>query len=251
MGEWFQQTAGSGSMALAIPVAVIAGLVSFFSPCVIPLLPGYLSYATGLSGADIASGDAHRGRMLAGALLFVAGFTAVFVSLGVASASVAVWVNVNRGLLNTVLGVICILLGIAFLGFLPLLQRDVRIHRVPAVGLAAAPLLGAFFAIGWAPCVGPTFGVIWTLAISQGTAPRGGLLMGFYSLGLGVPFILAALAWRRAMGAIKLIRRHQTAITRFGGGVLVLVGVLLVSGLWDQATTWMQLRVVNDFEVGV
>lgn len=251
MVNWFVQTAGSGSMALAIPVALIAGLVSFFSPCVIPLLPGYLSYATGLSGADIASGDARRGRMLAGALLFVSGFTAVFVTIGVASTRVAVWFSINRELLNTVLGVICILMGILFLGLLPRMQREFRIHRVPAVGLAAAPFLGALFAIGWQPCVGPTFGVIITLAISQGTAPRGGLLLGFYSLGLGVPFIVAALAWRKAMGAIAWIRRHQVWVTRFGGGMLVLVGVLLVSGLWDHAVTWLQLKLISDYEVGV
>jgi len=251
MGEWFGQTAGSGSMALAIPVALIAGLVSFFSPCVLPLLPGYLSYATGLSGADIASGDAKRGRMLAGAVLFVLGFSAVFVALGVASARVAVWFAVNRESLNLGLGVVCILLGIVFLGALPRLQRDFRIHKVPAVGLAAAPLLGALFAIGWQPCVGPTFGVIATLAISEGSAPRGGLLLGFYSLGLGVPFIVAALAWRRTMGAVTWIRRHQVWVTRLGGSMMILVGVLLVSGLWDQAITWLQLKLISDFEVGV
>ncbi|MCY7396883.1 MAG: cytochrome c biogenesis protein CcdA [Nocardioides sp.] len=251
MVEWFQSTAGSGSMALAIPVALVAGLVSFFSPCVIPLLPGYLSYATGLSGADIASGEARRGRMLAGAVLFVLGFSAVFVTLGVASAGVAVWFAVNREALNLGLGAICILLGLVFLGALPRWQRDFRIHRVPAVGLAAAPLLGALFAIGWQPCVGPTFGVIATLAISEGSAPRGGLLLGFYSLGLGVPFVVAALAWRRTMVAVTWMRRHQVAVTRVGGGMMILVGVLLVSGLWDQAVTWIQLQLVSDFEVSV
>jgi len=139
VGEWFQQTAGSGALVLAIPVAVLAGLVSFFSPCVLPLLPGYLSYATGLSGADLASGDVRRGRMVAGSLLFVLGFSVVFVGLGVLSANFFRFFSTNARTFDIVLGVLAILLGLAFLGLVPWMQRDVRVHRVPAVGLAAAP----------------------------------------------------------------------------------------------------------------
>lgn len=254
MGAWFEQTAGSGSMLLAVPVALIAGLVSFFSPCVIPLLPGYLSYATGLSGADIASGRvgaARRGRMVAGASLFVLGFSVVFVTLGLLSGQVAIWFRVNVGLLNIVLGVVCILLGLVFLGAVPWLQRDVRIHRVPAVGLAAAPLLGALFAIGWSPCLGPTLGVIFTLGFNEGTAPRAGVLLACYSLGLGLPFILASLAWGRAMVAIGWVRRHQQWVTRLGGLMMIAVGVLLVSGLWLEAVQWLQVRMITTYETGV
>ena len=252
MGDWFAQVAGSGSMVLAVPIAVIAGLVSFFSPCVIPLLPGYLSYATGLSGADLADSEhvPHRGRMLAGSSLFVLGFTVVFVGLGVASASVNVWFNTNQRTLTVVLGALVVVLGLAFMGLVPWLQRDVRVHRVPAVGLAAAPLLGFLFGLGWTPCIGPTLGVILTLAYSLDQV-RGGVLLAFYSLGLGLPFILATLAWRRALGALAFVRRHQQWVTRVGGGLLVLVGLLLLSGWWTEAVQWLQYHLVQDFQVGV
>ncbi|HTW14275.1 MAG TPA: cytochrome c biogenesis protein CcdA [Nocardioides sp.] len=251
MGDWFGQTAGSGSLVLAVPVAIIAGLVSFFSPCVIPLLPAYFSYATGLSGADLAAGDVKRGRMVAGSVLFVLGFSVVFVLLGVASGSVATWLLVNQSTLNIVLGIFAIVMGIAFVGLVPLLQRDLRFHKVPAVGLAAAPLLGFLFGVGWQPCVGPTLGVIITLGYQEGSAGRSGLLLAFYSLGLGIPFILAGLFWKRALGALGFVRRHQQWVTRAGGVMLVAVGLLLVTGFWDQAVQWLQIHLVSDFEVGV
>jgi len=254
MDDWFRQVAGDGSMLLAVPVAVLAGLVSFFSPCVLPLLPGYLSYTTGLSGADLADtaqgGEPRRGRMLAGSVLFVLGFTVVFVLLGVASASVSRWFFVNQTALNVGLGILAIALGLAFMGLVPLLQRDVRIHRVPAVGLAAAPLLGFLFGLGWTPCIGPTLSVILILAYGEDTV-RGGVLLAFYSLGLGLPFVLAALAWRRALGAVAWMRRHQQWVTRVGGAMLVLVGVLLLTGWWTESVQWLQYHLVDDFQVSV
>jgi cytochrome c-type biogenesis protein len=249
MGEWFSSTAGSGSLVLAIPVALVAGLVSFFSPCVIPLLPGYLSYATGLSGADLE--EARRGRMFAGSLLFVLGFSAVFVALGTASGALGTWLITWERPLTVALGVVTIVLGLAFAGLVPWLQRDVRIHRVPAVGLAAAPLLGVLFGLGWTPCIGPTLGVIFNLSINEGTAARGALLAGVYSLGLGLPFIVAGLAYRRALGAFALIRRHQQWVTRVGGVMLVVVGILLVTGWWTEMVTWLQLHLVGNYEVVV
>ncbi len=251
MGDWFQDTAVSGSLVLAVPVAVIAGLVSFFSPCVIPLLPGYLSYATGLSGADLAAGDAgtRRGRMLLGSVLFVLGFSVVFVGLGRPVRSASGWSS-GRTRSPTVLGVLAILLGLAF-GAGPFFQRDFRIHKVPAVGLAAAPLLGFLFGLGWTPCIGPTLGVILTLAYTEATAARGAVLAAFYSLGLGVPFILAALACEPALAAFGWVRRHQLWVTRAGGLMLVAVGVLLLTGWWDQVVSWLQIHLVNDFEVAV
>lgn len=253
MGEWFHQTASSGSLVLAVPVALIAGLVSFFSPCVIPLLPGYLSYATGLSGADLASGAAgdRRGRMLLGSLLFVLGFSVVFVALGTLSGAVGSWLVTWRDTLTLVLGVLTILLGLAFAGLVPLWQRDWRIHRVPAVGLAAAPLLGFLFGLGWTPCLGPTLAAITTLSLNEATAGRGALLSGVYAVGLGLPFIAAGLAYRRALGAFGFVRRHQIWVTRAGGLMLVLVGVLLVTGWWDQAVTWLQIHLVSSTEVRV
>ena len=253
MGEWFHQTAASGSLVLAVPVALVAGLVSFFSPCVIPLLPGYLSYATGLSGADLASGQAEvrRGRMLLGSLLFVLGFTVVFVALGTLSGAVGAWLVTWRGTLTVVLGVLTIVLGLAFAGLVPALQRDVRVHKVPAVGLAAAPVLGFLFGLGWTPCIGPTLAAITTLSLNEATAGRGALLSAVYAMGLGVPFVVAGLAYRRALGAFGVIRRHQAWVTRAGGLMLVAVGLLLVTGMWDQAVTWVQVHLVSSSEVSV
>jgi cytochrome c-type biogenesis protein len=249
MADWFQQQASSGSLVLAIPVALIAGLVSFFSPCVIPLLPGYLSYATGLSGADLE--NARRGRMLAGSVLFVLGFSVVYVLLGWVSGSIGAWLVTWRHTLSIVLGIITILLGLAFAGLVPAMQRDWRVHKVPAVGLAAAPLLGFLFGVGWTPCIGPTLAAITNLSLNEATAGRGALLAGVYCFGLGVPFIVAALAYRRALGAFGVIRRHQQWVTRLGGLMLVLVGVALLTGWWDQAVTWLQIHLVNNSEVGL
>jgi cytochrome c-type biogenesis protein len=249
VGDWFASTAGSGSLALAVPVALVAGLVSFFSPCVIPLLPGYLSYATGLSGADLES--AKRGRMLAGSLLFVLGFSLVFVALGTLSGALGAWLITWQRQITVVLGVLTILLGLAFAGLVPWLQRDWRIHRVPAVGLAAAPLLGVLFGLGWTPCIGPTLGVITTLSINEATAGRGALLSGVYALGLGLPFVAAALAYRRVLGAFGWIRRHQQWVTRAGGLMMVVVGVLLVTGLWAELVTWLQIRLVSGYETSI
>lgn len=231
LGSWFQETAFDGSLVLAVPVALVAGLVSFFSPCVVPLLPGYLSYTTGLSGADLAS--ARRGRMLAGSLLFVLGFSFVFVSFGALFGQVGDWLWRYQDTLKVVLGVFTILVGIAFLGALPWLQRDWRVHKVPAVGLLAAPLLGVLFGLGWTPCIGPTLGAITSLAANEGSAGRGALLGFVYCLGLGLPFVVAALAYRRMLGAIGWVRRHQQWVTRLGGLMLIAVGVLLVTGWWD------------------
>ena len=249
MAEWFQQQASSGSLVLAIPVALVAGLVSFFSPCVIPLLPGYLSYATGLSGADLE--NARRGRMLAGAVLFVLGFTAVYVLLGWVSGSVGSWLVEWRSQLEIVLGVLTILLGLAFMGLVPFFQRDFRVHKVPAVGLAAAPLLGFLFGVGWTPCIGPTLAAITNLSLNEATAGRGALLSAVYCIGLGLPFIVAALAYRRALGAFAFVRRHQQWVTRLGGIMLVLVGLALVTGWWDQAVTWLQIHLVSQSKVAV
>jgi cytochrome c-type biogenesis protein len=238
IGGWFQGTVLSGSLLLALPVAAVAGLVSFFSPCVVPLLPGYLSYATGLSGVDLEHG--RRGRMLLGSFLFVLGFSAVFVGYGALFGSLGSWLVDYRRQISLVLGIFTILLGAAFFGLVPLLQRDLRIHRVPAVGLGAAPLLGILFAVGWTPCIGPTLSAVEVLAVNEGTAVRGAVLSLAYALGLGVPFLVAGLAFRRSLGAVRWVRRHQMWVTRLGGLMLIAVGVLLVTGLWDQWVVGLQ-----------
>ena len=231
VGSWFATTVFSGSLVLALPVALVAGAVSFFSPCVVPLLPGYLTYATGLTGVDLE--QARRGRMVLGSFLFVLGFTFVFIAYGAILGSVGYWLARYTQQINVVVGVVVIVLGLAFLGLVPFLQRDVRIHRVPAVGLAAAPLLGALFGLGWTPCIGPTLSAVNGLAMTDGTAVRGMVLGLAYSLGLGIPFILAGLAFRRMLGAVRWVRRHQMWVTRLGGAMLIAVGVLLVTGQWD------------------
>ena len=253
MADWFHDTAASGTLVLALPVALVAGLVSFFSPCVIPLLPGYLSYATGLSGADLANGVAgeRRGRMLAGSLLFVLGFSAVFVALGTLSGALGAWLVTWDRQLGVLLGALLIVLGLSFAGWLPFLQRDWRIHAVPAVGLAAAPLLGFLFGVGWTPCLGPTLTAITALSLTEGTALRGALLAGIYAIGLGVPFVIAGLAYERSLAAFSFVRKHQVWVMRAGGLMLVLIGVALVTGWWAEAVTWMQVRLVDKSQVSV
>jgi cytochrome c-type biogenesis protein len=230
VADWFVEQVTSGTMLVAMPVAAAAGLVSFLSPCVVPLLPGYVSYATGLSGADLE--DARRGRMLAGTTLFVLGFTAWFVVVGVTTGALGAWLWEYKRTISVVLGGVTVLVGLVFMG-LPWLQRDVRVHAVPNVGLGAAPLLGLLFAIGWTPCLGPTIIAVQSLAITEGSAGRGVVLSVAYSLGLGLPFILLGLAYRRTLGAVRWVRRHQQWVTRVGGVMLVLVGLLLMTGWWD------------------
>ncbi|WP_203569034.1 cytochrome c biogenesis CcdA family protein [Aestuariimicrobium ganziense] len=224
-------------MVIAIPVAVLAGLVSFFSPCVLPLLPGYLSFATGLSASQVAEGSstaARRGRMLLGTGLFVLGFAVVFVLTGAIVGGLGATLLSHQRTINVVVGVLVIALGLVFTGWLPVGQRDVRLHRVPRFGLVAAPLLGIVFGVGWTPCIGPALTVVLTLALNEGSATRGALLAFLYALGLGIPFLLAGLAIGWMGRTIAFVKRHQRGVKVFGGLLMVAVGVLLVSGVWDQ-----------------
>ncbi|MDH6111126.1 cytochrome c-type biogenesis protein [Kitasatospora sp. MAP12-15] len=232
----------NGALLLAVPVALAAGLVSFFSPCVLPLVPGYLSYITGFSAADLADArGARRGRMLAGSLLFVLGFTAVFVSGGALFGFFGQTLLTYRHTISLVTGVLTILMGLSFMGLLPgFTMREVRSHRRPVVGLLGAPMLGVVFGVGWTPCIGPTLASLNALAIHQASAGRAALLMAVYCLGLGVPFVVAALAFRRALGAFSWIKRHYQWVMRIGGGMLVAVGLLLVTGAWDQLVNQLQ-----------
>jgi cytochrome c-type biogenesis protein len=259
------QHAADGTLLLAIPVAMLAGLVSFLSPCVLPLVPAYLSYVTGLSAADLADerpkvshgpgaavateaaraserveGGAtghRRGRVLIGSILFVAGFSSVFVLFGAFFGFVGGHLVAHTVTVDRIAGGIAIAMGLAFMGWLPGFQREWRYHRLPAVGLAGAPLLGIAFGVGWTPCTGPTLGVILGLAAdpSQATAARGALLTIAYCAGLGIPFVLAGLAFRRALGAFAVVKRHYALVVRGGGLLLILVGVLLITGVWN---TW-------------
>ena len=241
-------TITDGSLLLALPLALAAGAVSFLSPCVLPLVPGFLSYVTGMTGVDLA--DRHRGRLLAGALLFVAGFTVVFVSAGVFVGAFGVFLIDHRRLLQEILGSLTIVLGLAFMGAVPWFQRDLRVHRRPSLGLLGAPMLGVLFGLGWSPCVGPTLTAVLALSLDGGSATRGGILAVAYSFGLGLPFVLVALAFRRVMGALGWVKRHYVWVMRLGGAMLVAIGVLLVSGVWNDMTVQMQIW-VNSFSPAV
>jgi cytochrome c-type biogenesis protein len=223
---------------LALPVAAAAGLVSFLSPCVLPLVPGYLSYVTGMSGADLAA--QRRGRLLLGVALFVLGFTIVFVSAGLAFGGFGALLQRHALVITKVLGGVTIVLGLAFMGFVPGLQRTVKSSRLPAAGVAGAPLLGMLFGLGWTPCIGPTLAAVQAMAYTEASATRGALLSFAYCLGLGVPFLVTALAYRRALGAFGFVKRHYQAVMRIGGGMLVAIGVLLVTGAWADLTITMQ-----------
>ena len=248
VGDTFRDTVLDGPLLLALPVAAAAGLLSFLSPCVLPLVPGYLSFITGLSGAD-AEAPGGRRRVLVGGVLFVLGFSVVFVAAGALFGGLGSTLR-NSTPLRNALGAITILLGLVFLGggrWLPGLNREFRVHRaIPATsGIAAAPALGLFFGLGWTPCIGPTLGAVLTLAARDetATASRGAVLSLVYCLGLGLPFIVSGLAFSRAMRAFAVIRRHQQTIMRVGGAVLVLIGVLQVTGVYDKLVLEMQIFV--------
>ncbi|MER6613438.1 cytochrome c biogenesis CcdA family protein [Streptomyces xantholiticus] len=233
------ETINEGALLLALPIAVLAGLVSFFSPCVLPLVPGYISYVTGVGGTDLA--EARRGRMVTGASLFVLGFTVVFVSGGALFGYFGSTLQEQREVLSKVLGGLMVLLGVFFMGLMPwLTQREFRFHKRPAAGLAGAPLLGALFGIGWTPCLGPTIASVNTLAFQEATAGRGAILMVAYCLGLGLPFIAAAVAFRKALGAFGWVKRHYTWVMRIGGGMMIVTGLLLLTGAWDTLVQEMQ-----------
>ncbi|MGW0735858.1 cytochrome c biogenesis CcdA family protein [Streptomyces sp. NPDC002851] len=243
------ETVISGALVLALPIALFAGLVSFFSPCVLPLVPGYLSYVTGVSGSDLA--EAKRGRMAAGAGLFVLGFTAVFVSGGALFGGFGSTLQEHREIISKVLGALTIVLGLFFMGALPFLsQREFRFHKRPTTGLLGAPMLGVLFGIGWTPCIGPTLGAVTALSVSEASAGRGAILTVAYCIGLGLPFILAAVAFRRALGAFAWVKRHYVWVMRIGGAMLVVTGLLLVTGVWDHIVSQMQVW-TSGFTVGI
>ncbi|RBY92514.1 cytochrome c biogenesis protein CcdA [Blastococcus sp. TF02-8] len=256
-------------------VAALVGLISFASPCCLPLIPGYVSYVAGLAGAQATAGQprvpqpaggspagtasadcspetrstsssqagpaaAGRGRVLAGSLLFVAGFSAVFVSFGALFGGLGRLLLEWAPLLTRVAGVVVIAMGLSFLGAIPWLMRERRIHRRPPAGLAGAPVLGVVFGLGWTPCLGPTLAAVNTLAYTQASAGRGAILALAYCLGLGIPFVLVALGARRALTFSAFARRHAPTVMRIGGGLMILLGILLLTGWWDALMIWLR-----------
>jgi cytochrome c-type biogenesis protein len=255
MGASFAGVAHNGPMLLAIGAAALAGLVSFLSPCVLPLMPGYLSYVTGLAGADLDAalgverGDAtKRWRVLAGTVLFVIGLAVVFTLTTTLVANIGFVLTSHVRALNIVLGVLVIVLGLMFMGAIPGLQREFRIHKAPAAGLVGAPVLGGLFALSWLPCTGPTLGAVLGLATTSGQTDRAVALALAYSLGLGVPFVLFGLFFRKLIGVVRAIRRHSRWVTRIGGALLILVGLALVTGGWNSFLIWLQTTV--NFDAG-
>jgi cytochrome c-type biogenesis protein len=250
------EIATSGPLLFASGLALLAGMISFASPCVVPLVPGYLAYLATMVGADTPAVDPNeetkRGRFrVVGAVgLFVLGFTVVFtITVGG-----LVWLSdqlvINEDWLQRAGGLLMIVMALVFVGFVPGMQRDIRFHKLPKGGLVSAPILGAIFGLGWTPCIGPTLsGVLTIAAATGGQSARGIFLVLLYCLGLGVPFLLIALGARWAVRATGWLRRNGRKVQIFGGVLMFAVGVLLITGLWGEFVAWLRYAFVTDLRL--
>jgi cytochrome c-type biogenesis protein len=234
---------GGGQLFIAIPIALLAGILSFLSPCILPLVPGYLGYVGGLTGTD---GKADRSRLILGVSLFIAGFMVVFVATTTVAGTLGTWLVVYDNIIVRIAGVLVIVMGLVFIGQFAVMQRTVQPRWIPATGIAGAPLLGIVFGLGWTPCLGPTLITITALSLNSASATQGAILGVFYSLGLGIPFLLVAIGFGWVATSVAWVKKHIRVVNIVGGSILVLIGVLMVSGLWS---IWMsQLgAVINVF----
>ncbi|MEY8018147.1 cytochrome c biogenesis CcdA family protein [Mycobacterium servetii] len=256
----FAHLAAAGPLVVALGVCLLAGLVSFASPCVVPLVPGYLSYLAAVVGVDeqpppgaTEAPPGARWRVAGSAALFVAGFTTVFVLGTVAVLGMTTTLITNQLLLQRAGGVLTIVMGLVFVGLIPALQRQARFSPRRFTTVAGAPLLGAVFALGWTPCLGPTLtGVITLASATQGAdVARGIVLVIAYCLGLGIPFVALAFGSAGAVAGLGWLRRHTRAIQMFGGALLIAVGALLVTGAWNDFVSWLRDAFVSDVRLPI
>lgn len=233
-----------GSLLAAIPMALLAGIVSFISPCVLPLVPGYLGFVSGLSN--------QRGRMILGAVLFVLGFSVVFVSFGALFGGIgAVVYGSGLAWVQRVLGVFVILLGFVLIGQFSFMQKTIKMNVSSKLGLIGAPLLGVAFGLGWTPCIGPTLAAVLTLAADAASPARGAILAFVYALGIGLPFIAIAAGFGWATKSVGFVKKHIRAFNIAGGALLIALGVMLVLGIWNGFATWIQLEVFGYFKLAL
>jgi cytochrome c-type biogenesis protein len=239
------ETLTAGSLLAAIPLAFVAGLVSFLSPCVLPLVPGYVAFMTGVAGTNAQGRTKKRSRALVGTLSFITGLAVVFVSYGALFGGVGKVFIEHQRTIQIVMGALVIFLGLGFLGLIPALQREFRMHHKPTGTIAGAFLLGVLFAVGWTPCIGPALAAVQTMALSEANASRGALLSFTYVLGIGIPFLVVGVFLENSIRAVGALRKHSKLVTAIGGLLLIAIGVMQVTGMWNDLMVSLRVWASN------